>query len=44
MNDITNKDIENKYTYFMDNASIHYTKEFKNLSKKPFKCIIQCTL
>jgi len=32
--DITNKDIENKYTYFMDNATIHHSKEFKKLSKE----------
>jgi hypothetical protein len=34
MNNITNKDIEHKYTYFMDNVTIHHCKEFKNIYYK----------
>jgi transposase len=34
MNELKEKDIYNKNTYFLDNASIHHTKKFKNFAKE----------
>ena len=34
MKDLKEKDINNEYTYFLDNASVHRTKKFKDYTKE----------